>query len=121
LSWRCRRPPSAFIKLVGDHILVYTLNFYRVCFAAIFLDEKPRWTHVLIFLVAMGGVYLAKPLAGGHALGNLIALGDGAIYAALVTYIRKEETTERETTRSGSCWPPRSSCCQSLWLSARAT
>lgn len=159
---------GVFVKLVGDHIPVYTLNFYRVFFAAIFLmvampfiqkdvwafptrnlrdivvvgvliasqislfniamtlapianvvifwsvapffvfifsaiflDEEPRWTHVLIFLIAMGGVYLAKPLAGGHALGNLIALGDGAIYAALVTYIRKEEKTE---TRNDTLW-----------------
>ena len=159
---------GVFVKLVGDHIPVYTLNFYRVFFAAlflmaaipfvqpnfwrfptrnlrdivvigilialqisffnlamtlapianvvifwsvapffvfifsaIFLDEQPRWTHMLIFLVAMVGVYLAKPLEGGHALGNMIALGDGAIYAALVTYIRKEETTE---TRNDTFW-----------------
>ncbi len=75
--------------------------FFVFIFSAIFLDEQPRWTHMLIFLVAMIGIYLAKPLEGGHALGNMIALGDGAIYAALVTYIRKEETTE---TRNDTFW-----------------
>lgn len=159
---------GVFVKLVGDGIPIYTLNFYRVFFAAlflmatipfvqtdlgkfptrnirdivaigvlialqisffnvamtlapianvvifwsvapffvfifsaIFLDEEPRWTHMLIFVVAMAGIYLAKPLEGGHALGNMIALGDGAIYAALVTYIRKEEKTE---TRNDTFW-----------------
>ncbi|HSR72655.1 MAG TPA: hypothetical protein VLL72_09775 [Kiloniellales bacterium] len=51
-------------------------------------------SYVLIFAVALTGVVLAKPLEGGHMLGNLVALGDGAIYAAMVTYMRYEGKTE---------------------------
>ncbi len=153
---------GVFVKLVGDSIPIFTLNFYRVFFAAIFLllavplvtkekirfpegntkdilivgflialqisffnaamsmapianvvifwsvapfftfifstiflNERPRNIHVMIFLLAIVGIVLAKPLDGGHMAGNLIALVDGAVYSAMITYIRYEGTTER--------------------------
>jgi drug/metabolite transporter (DMT)-like permease len=60
--------------------------FFVFIFSALFIGEKARKSYVLIFAVALIGIVLAKPLEGGHMLGNLIALGDGAIYAAMVTY-----------------------------------
>jgi drug/metabolite transporter (DMT)-like permease len=68
--------------------------FFTFLFSALFLGEKARKTHILIFAVALGGIVLAKPLEGGHMLGNLVALGDGALYAAMVTYMRYEGKSE---------------------------
>lgn len=68
--------------------------FFVFIFSALFLNERPRLTHVFIFLIAIAGIITAKPLASGHMVGNLIALGDGAIYAAMVTYMRHEGKTE---------------------------
>lgn len=152
---------GVFVKLTGDAIPIFTLNFYRVLFAAgflalamtfidknfwrfprrnardvlivgllialqisffniamsiapianvvifwsiapffvfifswLFLGEKAKKEYVFIFIIAFIGLVIAKPLEGGEMLGNLIALGDGAIYAGLVTYMRHEGTTE---------------------------
>lgn len=152
---------GVFVKLTGDAVPIYTLNFYRVLFAALFLalavfffikeewrfprdnlrdivivgiliaaqisffniamsmapianvvifwsvapffvfifswlflDEPAKRAHVLIFIVALVGLVIAKPLEGGHAVGNMIALGDGAIYAGLITFMRHERNTE---------------------------
>lgn len=68
--------------------------FFVFVFSAVFLNEPARRSYILIFAVALIGVFLAKPLEGGHMLGNLVALGDGAIYAAMVTYMRHEGKTE---------------------------
>lgn len=68
--------------------------FFTFIFSAIFLDEPARKRHVVIFAVALLGVVLAKPLQGGNMVGNLVALGDGAIYAAMITYMRHEGKTE---------------------------
>ena len=68
--------------------------FFVFIFSAAFLGEKARRSYLLIFLVGLAGIVLAKPLEGGHMLGNLIALADGAIYAAMITYMRYEGKTE---------------------------
>lgn len=68
--------------------------FFVFIFSALFLGEKARKSYILIFAVALIGIFFAKPLEGGHMLGNLVALGDGAIYAAMVTYMRYEEKIE---------------------------
>ena len=68
--------------------------FFTFIFSALFLGEKARLQHVLIFAVAIVGFVLAKPLQGGYMFGNLVALADGAIYAAMVTYMRHEGKTE---------------------------
>jgi drug/metabolite transporter (DMT)-like permease len=68
--------------------------FFVFIFSAAFLGEKARRSYLLIFLVGLAGIVLAKPLEGGHMLGNLVALADGAIYAAMVTYMRYEGKTE---------------------------
>ncbi|ANK82106.1 MAG: EamA family transporter [Parvibaculum sp.] len=68
--------------------------FFVFIFSALFLGEKARKSYILIFAVALTGIVLAKPLEGGHMVGNLVALGDGAIYAAMVTYMRYEGKTE---------------------------
>lgn len=68
--------------------------FFTFIFSWLFLAEKARWTYVWIFALAITGIVLAKPLEGGHMMGNLVALGDGAIYAAMVTYMRHEGKTE---------------------------
>ncbi len=68
--------------------------FFTFLFSWLFLSEKARRNYIWIFAVAITGIVLAKPLEGGHMMGNLIALGDGAIYAAMVTYMRHEGKTE---------------------------
>lgn len=68
--------------------------FFTFLFSWLFLNERARRNYLWIFAVAIAGIILAKPLAGGYMMGNLIALGDGAIYAAMVTYMRYEGKTE---------------------------
>ncbi|MDZ7792182.1 MAG: DMT family transporter [Spirochaetia bacterium] len=70
--------------------------FFTFIFSAVFLGEKAKWSYIFIFSVAITGIILAKPLKGDTLLGNLIALGDGAIYAAMVTYMRHEGKTETD-------------------------
>lgn len=68
--------------------------FFTFIFSALFLDERARKSYILIFAVALTGIVLANPLEGGNMLGNLVALGDGAIYAAMITYMRYEGKSE---------------------------
>ena len=68
--------------------------FFTFIFSTLFLGEKPERRHIWIFLLAIIGIIVTKPLSGGHAAGNLIALFDGAVYAAMVTYIRSEGISE---------------------------
>lgn len=68
--------------------------FFVFIFSTIFLKEKVKKEHVFIFLIAFLGILIAKPLSGGDALGNVIALADGAIYAGLVTYMRHQGKTD---------------------------
>ncbi len=68
--------------------------FFTFIFSAVFIGEPARRSYIAIFAVAITGVVIAKPLEGGHMVGNLVALGDGAIYAAMITYMRHEGKTE---------------------------
>lgn len=68
--------------------------FFTFIFSAVFLGEKARPSYIVIFALALAGIVLAKPLESGYMYGNLVALGDGAIYAAMVTYMRYEGKTE---------------------------
>lgn len=74
--------------------------FFVFIFSTFFLNEKPRLVHLLIFGLAIVGIVIAEPLSfagelfSEENLGNVIALFDGAIYAAMVTYIRNEGKTE---------------------------
>lgn len=75
--------------------------FFVFIFSAIFLGEKARKSYILIFAIALAGIALANPLGGGHMLGNFVALATGAIYAAMVTYMRYEGKTE---TGNDTAW-----------------
>ncbi|KAA8982016.1 DMT family transporter [Halospina sp. K52047b] len=68
--------------------------FFTFIFSWLFLGEKAKRNYILIFALAIIGIVLAKPLEGGHILGNLVALADGAVYAAMVTYMRYEGKSE---------------------------
>ncbi|MDF9436113.1 DMT family transporter [Chromohalobacter israelensis] len=68
--------------------------FFVFIFSALFLGEKARKSYILIFAIALTGIAIANPLAGGNMLGNFVALSTGAIYAAMVTYMRYEGKTE---------------------------
>lgn len=70
--------------------------FFVFIFSSVFLNEKPRWVHVFIFLIAIVGIVIAEPLAVEYWAGNVVALIDGAIYAAMVTYLRHEGKTEAD-------------------------
>ncbi|MFB4203246.1 hypothetical protein KBTX_02827 [wastewater metagenome] len=75
--------------------------FFVFIFSALFLREPARRSYILIFAVALAGVVMARPFSGGYALGNAVALSTGAIYAAMVTYLRHEGKTE---TGSDIAW-----------------
>ncbi len=68
--------------------------FFTFIFSWVFLKEKAEKAHILIFLVALAGIIIAKPLSGGAMAGNLTALASGISYAALVTYLRYEGRDE---------------------------
>ncbi|HSH27194.1 MAG TPA: DMT family transporter [Wenzhouxiangella sp.] len=68
--------------------------FFVFIFSWAFLGEKAKPSYILIFGLAMIGIVLANPLGGGYLLGNLVALSTGAIYAAMITYMRHEGMTE---------------------------
>ena len=68
--------------------------FFVFIFSALFLGETAKRSYILIFVVALVGIALANPLGGSHLLGNLVALSTGAIYAAMVTYMRYEGKSE---------------------------
>ena len=68
--------------------------FFTFIFSAVFLGEPARRSHVLIFGVALVGIVVARPLEGGAMFGNLVALSDGAIYAAMITWMRHEGRSE---------------------------
>ncbi|MES1945339.1 membrane protein [Salinisphaera sp. PC39] len=68
--------------------------FFVFIFSALFLGEKAKKSYILIFGIALTGIALANPLGGGYMLGNFVALATGAIYAAMVTYMRYEGKTE---------------------------
>ena len=70
--------------------------FFSFLFAWTFLGERPRRSYIVIFALALVGIVIAKPLAGGHVAGNLVALADAAIYAAMITYMRHEGKTETD-------------------------
>ncbi len=68
--------------------------FFVFIFSWAFLGEPAKRSYLLIFALAIVGLVMANPLAEGYMLGNLVALSDGAIYAAMVTYMRHEGKTE---------------------------
>lgn len=68
--------------------------FFVFIFSTFFLKEKVKKEHILVFVIAFIGLLIAKPLSGGYAVGNTIALSTGAIYAALITYMRYEGKTD---------------------------
>ncbi|MCE8522392.1 MAG: EamA family transporter [Rhodobacterales bacterium 34-62-10] len=68
--------------------------FFVFIFSALFLGEPAKKSYMLIFGLALTGIVLARPLAGGEWFGNLVALSTGAIYAGMVTYMRHEGREE---------------------------
>ena len=68
--------------------------FFVFIFSALFLGEKARKSYLLIFAIALIGIAIANPLGSGNMLGNFVTLATGAIYAAMVTYMRYEGKTE---------------------------
>ena len=68
--------------------------FFTFILSWLFLGEKAKKSYILIFAIALTGIVIAKPLQDGYMLGNMVALGVGAIYAAMITYLRHEGKTE---------------------------
>lgn len=68
--------------------------FFTFILSWFFLGENAKKSYILIFIIALTGIVIAKPLQEGYMLGNMVALGVGAIYAAMVTYMRHEGKTE---------------------------
>jgi drug/metabolite transporter (DMT)-like permease len=74
--------------------------FFVFIFSSLFLHERPHWSYAFVFLVALIGIVIAEPISFGQGnwtnvqLGNALALVTGAVYAALVTYLRSEGRSE---------------------------
>lgn len=68
--------------------------FFTFIFSWLFIGEKAKPVYLAIFAIALTGIVIAKPLSEGYMLGNLVALSVGAIYAAMITYMRHEGKTE---------------------------
>lgn len=74
--------------------------FFVFIFSSVFLNERPKRSYALVFLLALVGIVIAEPVtlfAGAWSsvqLGNFLALCTGVVYAALVTYLRSEGKTE---------------------------
>ena len=64
--------------------------FFVFIFSSIIVKEKPTLNHVMIFLIALLGIFIANPLSESEWLGNSIALFTGVTYALMVTYMRHE-------------------------------
>jgi drug/metabolite transporter (DMT)-like permease len=70
--------------------------FFTFIFSWLFLNEKAKKSYIVIFVVALAGIFIAKPLQEGYMLGNMVALSVGVIYGAMVTYMRHEGKTETD-------------------------
>jgi len=70
--------------------------FFTFIFSWLFLGEKAKKSYIIIFVIAFAGIVTARPLQEGYILGNMVALSVGAIYAAMVTYMRHEGKTETD-------------------------
>ncbi len=70
--------------------------FFTFILSWLFLGEKAKKSYIFIFAIALTGIIIAKPLQDGYLLGNMVALGVGAIYAAMITYMRHEGKTETD-------------------------
>jgi drug/metabolite transporter (DMT)-like permease len=68
--------------------------FFVFIFSWIFLDEPAKKSHILIFIIALAGIFIAQPLKGEGMMGNIIALCSGCTYAGMVTYMRYEGRDE---------------------------
>lgn len=84
-NWAMKLVPIANVVVLWS-----VAPFFVFIFSTIFIKERPKMVHGLIFLIAIVGIFIAKPFSGGNILGNALALTDGAIYAAMVTYMRHE-------------------------------
>jgi len=89
------------VPIANAVVFLSVVPFFVFIFSAVFLGEPARKSYVLIFGLALVGIVLARPLAGGDWFGNLVALSTGAIYAAMVTYMRHEG---REETGNDIFW-----------------
>lgn len=70
--------------------------FFTFIFSWIFLKEKAKKSYMIVFTIALTGIFIAKPLQEGYMFGNLVALSVGAIYGAMITYMRHEGKTETD-------------------------
>ena len=51
--------------------------FFTFILSWLFLGEKAKKSYILIFIIALTGIVIAKPLQEGYMLGNMVALGVG--------------------------------------------
>lgn len=83
------------LTTIANAVIFWSIApFFVFIFSWWFLNEKAHKHHVLIFLIALVGLFIAEPFGGGNAIGNVIALFTGVIYAGAITYMRHEGKTE---------------------------
>lgn len=80
---------------IANVVILWSVSpFFVFIFSWLFLNEKARKKHIMIFIIALIGIFIAKPLKGEAVLGNIIALCSGVSYSAMVTYMRYEGRDE---------------------------
>ncbi len=84
----------SIVPIANAVILWTTYSFFVFIFSIVFLKEKTTKLHLIVFLIAFLGVFIAKPFSGSYAFGNAVALLDGLIYAVLIAYMRYEDKIE---------------------------
>lgn len=83
---------------IANAVIFWSISpFFAFILSWLFLQERATKEHIFIFIIAILGIFIAKPLQEGVMIGNLIALSSGAIYAGLVTYMRYEGKTEENS------------------------
>lgn len=86
------------LTTVANAVIFWSIApFFVFIFSWRFLNEPAKKQYIFIFLLALGGLFIAEPFGGENAAGNSIALLTGAVYAGAVTYMRHEGKEETGT------------------------
>jgi drug/metabolite transporter (DMT)-like permease len=84
------------IAPIANVVIFWSISpFFVFLLSSFFLNEKVKKEHILVFVIAFIGLIIAKPLSSGYAIGNTISIFGGAVYAALITYMRYEGKTDQ--------------------------
>ncbi|MCW5625907.1 MAG: DMT family transporter [Burkholderiales bacterium] len=86
-------------------VLVYTMPFWTVLFARVFLHERMRWLQwVAVMLAAVGLVILIDPSHLTGLASSLLALGAGCSWGASVVLVKSRQGRTRSNLLALTFW-----------------